>query len=121
MTVGPHVTRWGNREPIVCVHGSFGWGEETFHAQGELADAYELLLIDRRGYGDSPPGERVDFEAQVDDVVAVLGDGAHLVGHSYGGLLALLAAALRPDAIRSLVVIQPAAFSSRAAIPQSSS
>jgi pimeloyl-ACP methyl ester carboxylesterase len=53
MTAGLHVTRWGKGEPIVCVHGSFGWGEETFHAQRELADAYELLLIDRRAYGDS--------------------------------------------------------------------
>jgi hypothetical protein len=51
MTAGPHVTRWGKGEPIVCVHGSFGWGEETFQKQRELADAYELLLIDRRGYG----------------------------------------------------------------------
>jgi pimeloyl-ACP methyl ester carboxylesterase len=37
---------------VVFVHGSFGWGEEAFHAQRELADEYELLLLDRRGYGD---------------------------------------------------------------------
>jgi pimeloyl-ACP methyl ester carboxylesterase len=111
MTAGLHVARWGSGERIVFVHGSFGWGEETFHAQRELADEYELLLLDRRGYGDSPPAERVDFGAQIDDIAPVLRDGAHLVGHSYGGLLALLAAAWRPDAILSLVLIEPAAFS----------
>lgn len=52
MTAGLHATRWGSGERIVFVHGSFGWGEETFHAQHELADEYELLLPDRRGHGD---------------------------------------------------------------------
>jgi pimeloyl-ACP methyl ester carboxylesterase len=33
-----------------------------------------------------------------------------LVGHSYGGLLCLLAAARQPDAIESLTVIEPPAF-----------
>jgi pimeloyl-ACP methyl ester carboxylesterase len=37
----------------------------------------------------------------------LLGERAHLVGHSYGGVIALLAAALRPDAVRSLIVSEP--------------
>ncbi|HSO99521.1 MAG TPA: hypothetical protein VLP43_11255 [Solirubrobacteraceae bacterium] len=37
----------------------------------------------------------------------MLGEGAHLVGHSYGGVIALLAAGLRPGALRSLVVSEP--------------
>jgi pimeloyl-ACP methyl ester carboxylesterase len=111
MTAGLHVTRWGSGERIIFLHGSFGWGEETFHAQRELADEYELLLLDRRGYGESPPADRADVDAQIADVAPFLRDGAHLVGHSYGGLLALLAAARRPEAIRSLVLIEPAAFS----------
>ena len=52
---GLNVTVWGNGEPAVFVHGSFGWGEETWHAQRPLADDYELRLVDRRGYGGSPP------------------------------------------------------------------
>jgi pimeloyl-ACP methyl ester carboxylesterase len=34
----------------------------------------------------------------------------HLVGHSYGGVISLLAAAHRPEAVRSLTVIEPPAF-----------
>jgi len=34
----------------------------------------------------------------------------HLVGHSYGGVICLLAAASRPEAVRSLTVIEPPAF-----------
>jgi pimeloyl-ACP methyl ester carboxylesterase len=37
----------------------------------------------------------------------LLGDGAHLVGHSYGAVIALLAAARRPEAVRSLTVSEP--------------
>ncbi|MCL4814864.1 MAG: alpha/beta hydrolase, partial [Vicinamibacteraceae bacterium] len=37
--------------------------------------------------------------------------GAHLVGHSYGGLGVLFAAARRPDATLSLTLLEPAAFS----------
>jgi pimeloyl-ACP methyl ester carboxylesterase len=66
--------------------------------------------MDRRGYGESPPAERVDFDSQAGDVCALLGDGAHLVGHSYGGVLCLLAAARQPGAITSLTVIEPPAF-----------
>jgi pimeloyl-ACP methyl ester carboxylesterase len=109
-TSGVHVTVWGDGEPAVFVHGSFGWGEETWREQRPLADDYRLLLVDRRGFGASPPDGRVDFERDADDVAELLGNGAHLVGHSYGGVVSLLAAARRPEAVRSLVLIEPPAF-----------
>jgi pimeloyl-ACP methyl ester carboxylesterase len=43
-------------------------------------------------------------------MASLLGDGAHLVGHSYGAVIALLAAAARPGAVRSLVVSEPGAL-----------
>jgi pimeloyl-ACP methyl ester carboxylesterase len=107
---GVHVTVWGDGEPAVLVHGSFGWGEETWREQRPLSDDYKLLLVDRRGFGASPANGRVDFDHDADDVAELLGDGAHLVGHSYGGVVSLLAAARRPEAVRSLVVIEPPAF-----------
>jgi pimeloyl-ACP methyl ester carboxylesterase len=107
---GVHVTEWGDGERAVLVHGSFGWGEETWREQRPLAERYKLLLVDRRGFGASPADGRVDFERDADDVLEVLADGAHLVGHSYGGVVSLLAAARRPEAVRSLAVIEPPAF-----------
>ena len=53
---------------------------------------------------------RSDFEEDAQDIAALLGDGAHLVGHSYGAIGALYAAALRPQAVRSLVINEPPAF-----------
>jgi pimeloyl-ACP methyl ester carboxylesterase len=107
---GLNVTVWGKGDPAVFVHGSFGWGEETWQAQRPLADGYELLLVDRRGYGGSPSDGRADFECDAEDVAALLDRPSHLVGHSYGGVGALLAAARRPEGVRSLAVIEPPAI-----------
>ena len=46
----------------------------------------------------SPPADGDDFEVDARDIAEALGDGAHLVAHSYGGVGALLAAAARPQA-----------------------
>ncbi|MCI3220885.1 alpha/beta fold hydrolase [Streptomyces sp. NP-1717] len=117
-----HVTVWNAAAtgavavPAVFVHGIFTWGEDAaygFAAQRPLADTRPLLLVDRRGYGSSPDTARSDFEADAEDLVRLLNDcpdGAHLVGHSHGGLAAMLAAGRRPRAVRSLALIQPSAF-----------
>lgn len=109
-TTGLNVTVWGEGDDAVFVHGSFGWGEQTWAKQRPLADDQRLLLVDRRGFGGSPAAGRVDFERDSEDVADLLGEGAHLVGHSYGGVVSLLAAARRPDAVRSLTVIEPPAL-----------
>jgi pimeloyl-ACP methyl ester carboxylesterase len=105
-----HVTTWGDGEPVLFVHGSFARGGLTWAAQRPLADRYRLLLVDRRGYGDSPPTSGEDFDRDADDIAELLGDGAHLVGHSYGAVASLIAAGRRPGAARSLVVIEPPLF-----------
>lgn len=109
-TRGLHIVEWGKGDPVIMVHGSFGWGEDTFGEQKPLSHRYRLMLVDRRGFGNSPPTDRVDFDSDADDVAEILGEGAHLVGHSYGGVVSLLAAARRPAAVRSLTVIEPPAF-----------
>jgi pimeloyl-ACP methyl ester carboxylesterase len=53
--------------------------------------------------------DRVDFEKDADLVADLLRPGDHLVGHSYGGVISLLAAALQPTLVRSLTVIEPPA------------
>ena len=106
-----HVRVWGAGERVVLVHGSNSADPGLVWArQQELATRYQLYVPDRRGYGESPPAQRADFEVDVRDVHALLGEGAHLVGLSYGGILTLLAAARRPELVKSLTVIEPPAF-----------
>jgi pimeloyl-ACP methyl ester carboxylesterase len=68
-------------------------------------------LPDRRGYGASAGTGRADFAVDANDITALLHDGAHLVGHSYGAVVVLLVAARHPEAVRTLTVVEPAALS----------
>src|SRR5688572_4333845 len=102
---------WGSGVPLVLVHGSLATGGDEWQAQRPLADeGFRLLVPDRRGYGRSPAARGEDFLADAEDIAELMGDGAHLVGHSYGGLGVLFAAARRPEATLSLALLEPAAF-----------
>ena len=105
------VDSWGTGTRVVLVHGSLATGAEEWHAQRPLDDeGFRLLVLDRRGYGQSPVAKGEDFLRDADDIAELMGDGAHLVGHSYGGLGVLFAAARRPNATLSLALLEPAAF-----------
>ena len=96
-------------ERIVLVHGSVVGGRATWAGQRPLADSFELVVLERPGFAPNSPVERVDFEADAALVAELLEPDDHLVGHSYGGVIALLAAAARPQALASLTVIEPPA------------
>jgi pimeloyl-ACP methyl ester carboxylesterase len=109
-----HVTRWGTQGPrVVMVHGSAQGsevgGERHFVRQQALADRFQVVVPDRPGHGRSAdPGRPDDALADGALVAHLLERGAHLVGHSYGGCVALAAAARRPESVRSLTLIEPA-------------
>jgi pimeloyl-ACP methyl ester carboxylesterase len=106
-----HVEAWGDGTPVVLVHGSLATAAEEWEVQRQLTDeGFHLLAPDRRGYGRSQAAEGEDFLRDAEDIAALMGDGAHLVGHSYGGLGVLFAAARRPEATLSVALLEPAAF-----------
>jgi pimeloyl-ACP methyl ester carboxylesterase len=110
-----HITRWGDSGPrVVLIHGGAQGtavgGETNFSNQRVLAErGWQLIVPDRPGHGKSPDPSRPD-DAEADGmwVADLLGDGAHLLGHSFGGCVALSAAARRPEAVKSLTLIEPA-------------
>jgi pimeloyl-ACP methyl ester carboxylesterase len=102
---------WGAGAPVILVHGSLATGGDEWQGQKPLADqGFQLLVVDRRGYANSPAAEGEDYLRDGEDIARLMGDGAHLVGHSYGGLGALVAAARRPEATLSLTLLEPGAF-----------
>jgi pimeloyl-ACP methyl ester carboxylesterase len=106
-----YVEQWGSSgSRAVLVHGGGSGGAANFQQQKALAERWTLLIPDRPGYGKSPSIGTKDFEQDAPYIAELLGAGAHLVGHSYGGIVALLAAALRPDAVLSLTVVEPPLF-----------
>jgi pimeloyl-ACP methyl ester carboxylesterase len=106
-TAGLHVLERGRGPAVVLVHGSISRGETTWRPQAELAARWRLRIADRPGFGSSPDRGRGDFETEAPLFAELLGEGAHLVGHSYGAVIALYAAALRPHAVRSLTTSEP--------------
>ncbi len=112
MAAGVAVDEAGAGEPVLLVHGTVVSGKATWRKQRPLADRWRLLVMERRGYAPSPPVGREDYDRDTEDVVAVLSDHgpAHMVGHSYGAIAVLKAAATVPALVRSLTVIEPPVF-----------
>jgi pimeloyl-ACP methyl ester carboxylesterase len=113
-TSGLHVTTWGAGPRAVLVHGGGAGGSVAFAAQRPLAEDHTLVLPDRPGAGGTPAQGRQDAERDGGLIAQLLdelgGEGAHLVGHSYGAVAVMVGAALRPQLVRSLVLIEPPVF-----------
>ena len=95
---------------VVLIHGSVGNGPMTWPSIEPLRERFDVVLPNRGGYPPGPPLDRIDFETQAEELAPLLEDGAHLVGHSYGGVISLLIAARYPERVRSLAVSEPPAF-----------
>jgi pimeloyl-ACP methyl ester carboxylesterase len=96
---------------IVLIHGSVGNADAAWApVLPALEERFEVVAPNRGGYPPGPLLERIDFARQGEELAPLLGDRAHLVGHSYGGVIALLIAAANPERIRSLAVSEPPAF-----------
>jgi len=94
---------------VVFVHGTGRSGALAWPGQ---ATAVDLRRWDCR-FPDLAPFDDPDDEVRVVlDALGVLEDGhGHLVAHSAGAVAALRAAERTPDRVRSLVLLEPAAFS----------
>ena len=113
---GPYIEIWGetHTRTVVLLHGSFAANPAApWSKQRELADRYRLVIPHRLGYGNSrvpeskEQGAGPSVEADVRAIAGLLEPGTHIVGFSYGGLVALLVAAERPDLVSSVAVIEP--------------
>jgi pimeloyl-ACP methyl ester carboxylesterase len=108
----------GSGPRVVLVHGSVTNAQMAWRLQRVLARSFTLVLLNRGGYPPNPPLEYIDFEQQADELACLLEPGSHLVGFSYGGVISLLAAGRRLDALRSLTVIEPPALALAAGVPE---
>jgi pimeloyl-ACP methyl ester carboxylesterase len=101
---------YDHRVRVVLIHGSVGNAEAWAPVLPLLEQRFEVVAPNRGGYPPGPLLERIDFERQAEELAPLLGEDAHLVGHSYGGVISLLIAAAHPERVRSLTVSEPPAF-----------
>lgn len=106
-----HVTETGDPDGplVVLVHGTMDRSASFAHLARRLRDL-RCVRYDRRGYGRSRhAGPPVGVQGHADDLLGVLGERrAVVVGHSFGGTVALTAACRRPDLVGGLLVYEAA-------------
>jgi pimeloyl-ACP methyl ester carboxylesterase len=107
----------GEGPPTILIHGLNSFAHDWADVGRALAARGRQVLIPyRRGRAPSGPlGPGYGLSVEVDDACALLdraGPGATLVGHSFGGVVALLVTAQRPD-IGALVLYEPALLGDR--------
>src|SRR5215467_4375197 len=108
----------GTGDSIVFIHGAFI--ADSFRpllAEPALADRYKMIIYRRRGYGslkahfDTMPITAEQQSADCAGLLRQLGiERAHVVGHSFGGCVALQLALDAPELVRSLALLEPALF-----------
>lgn len=109
-----YVERVGPRQApsVYFLHGGPGYSSHSFRELlGEELEAYQLLYADQRGGGRSYGAGSADLQVLADDVAAVLTalelDGATLLAHGYGALIAVEAALRHPELVTALVLVNP--------------
>jgi len=110
---GLHVAERGQGAPgplVVLVHGSLDRSAAFARVvAAEPLAGLHTLRYDRRGYGRSVDvGPPAGLDDHVDDLLAVVdGRPAVVAGHSYGGLLAIVASVRAPEVVRAVAAFEP--------------
>jgi pimeloyl-ACP methyl ester carboxylesterase len=104
----------GDGSPVVALHGSASSGAQWRSLSGYLGGRHRVLTPDLAGCGRSGriggPAGLSREAAFLAPLLAAQAGPVHLVGHSFGGAVALEIAALLPGLVRSLTLFEPCAF-----------
>jgi GrpB-like predicted nucleotidyltransferase (UPF0157 family)/pimeloyl-ACP methyl ester carboxylesterase len=100
----------GSGPTLVAVHGGLLSGRLTFGpVLGDWADRFSVLVPDRRGF-EHTPGARGTVAEQARDLAAFIdahaAGRAHVLGFSYGGVVALTALQLERQLFASLTIVE---------------
>lgn len=109
----------GRGTPVVLLHSSLGSKSQWRELMERLSRKHQVIAIDLYGYGETPfppLGAQFGLDDEVELVESALagmldrGQRLHLVGHSYGGAVALRLALKTPQRVISLAMYEPTAF-----------
>jgi pimeloyl-ACP methyl ester carboxylesterase len=106
----------GEGPPLILLHATLSSSRQLRRLAELLAQRFSVISVDRRGSGKSPwptgaPLAPIDVASHIADVEALCHElgisEAVLVGHSYGGCIALELAARRPGLVRAVWAYEP--------------
>jgi pimeloyl-ACP methyl ester carboxylesterase len=104
------------RSTVICLHASGGSGAQWKTVAERLQDDFHVLTPDLHGHGAGPawagaPTAIVATDAaRIARMAANASGDVHLVGHAYGGALALRVALYHPESVASVAVYEPLAL-----------
>jgi len=118
LTIIPKTTAQSNqkRTLVIALHCSGGTGRQWQHLSQALGPLFTVTAPDLIGCGDNPhwggekPFQLTDEARPFVKLIDNWDGSVHLVGHSYGGGVALRVAVERPNRIASLSLYEPTAF-----------
>ena len=106
----------GDQATVICLHSSGSSGGQWSALRAQLEPDVQVLTPDFHGHGAGPAWHGFDEDVVTADAARVArlagtvpGD-IHLVGHSYGGAVALRVALYHPERVTSVAVYEPVVF-----------
>jgi pimeloyl-ACP methyl ester carboxylesterase len=95
--------------PLIIVHGLYGSGDNWVTIALELAEKFEVYVVDQRNHGQSPHSETHDYPAMREDLREFMDDQgierAVFIGHSMGGKTIMSFAVAWPECVASLISV----------------
>jgi len=114
---GDHAADGESLPPLLLLHGGLDHARNWDWVARALREHFHVYALDLRGHGNSAwaPGAMYSIAEHVLDIATLVdlltGDAAgpapiHLIGHSLGGILALVYSGLYPDRVRKTIAIE---------------
>ena len=113
---GPYFREAGTGPTVLCIHAGYASSSQWRSLMQGLAGQFRVMACDMSSSGKSPaisPDVKYTLEEEVTflrPVFDAAGDSFHLVGHSFGGAVALKAALRYRARLQSLTLIEPTLF-----------
>ncbi|WKN33343.1 alpha/beta fold hydrolase [Porifericola rhodea] len=104
-----HFRSMGEGQPMVILHGVFGTSDNLQTLGKQLAEKYQVYLVDQRNHGASPHSEEFSYEAMAEDLHHLIQkqqlENPIILGHSMGGKVAMFYATQYPEEFDKLIVV----------------
>lgn len=104
-----HYQESGEGIPLIIIHGLFGSADNWRSMAKYFSRFYHVISVDLRNHGRSPHSDEQNFTVMAEDIHELCDDlrleSVHILGHSLGGKVAMKFAAMYPDMVSKLVVV----------------
>lgn len=104
-----HYRELGSGQPMVILHGLFGFSDNWQTHAKRLAEYFRVILVDLRNHGHSEWSDDFSYSLMAADLKELCEDlnlaSIVLMGHSMGGKTAMLFAQQHPDLVEKLIVV----------------